>query len=155
MTSENPQKISLPAIYEDRLSSFQKVMLMKVLREPKLLLASKVFVKKELGKVFIESPAFDLGGSLADSTSMIPIIFIITPGSDPIANLVILAKSVGMGDRLKIISLGQGQDREAVMMMEEGQRAGNWVCLQNCHLYISWMPELERMQEKQDEGLTN
>lgn len=40
-------------------------------------------------------------------------------------------------------------------MMEEGQRAGNWVCLQNCHLYISWMPELERMQEKQDEGLTN
>lgn len=37
------------------------------------------------------------------------------------------------------------------MMMEEGQKAGNWVCLQNCHLYISWMPELERMQEKQDE----
>jgi len=62
---------------------------------------------------------------------------------------------VGMGDRLKIISLGQGQDREAVMMMEEGQKAGNWVCLQNCHLYISWMPELERMQEKQDEGLTS
>jgi len=155
MTSENPQKISLPAIYEDRLSSFQKVMLLKLLREPKMTLAAKVFVKKELGKVFIESPAFDLTGSLADSTSTTPIIFIITPGSDPIANLVILAKSVGMGDRLKIISLGQGQDREAVMMMEEGQKAGNWVCLQNCHLYISWMPELERMQEKQDEGLTS
>jgi len=155
MTSENPQKISLPAIYEDRLSSFQKVMLMKLLREPKMTLAAKVFVKKELGKVFIESPPFDLTGSLADSTSTTPIIFIITPGSDPIANLVILAKSVGMGDRLKIISLGQGQDKEAVLMMEEGQKAGNWVCLQNCHLYISWMPELERMQEKQDEGLTS
>lgn len=129
MTTENPQKISLPAIYEDRLSSFQKVMLLKVLREPKLLLAIKVFVKKELGKEFIESPAFDLAGSLADSTNVIPVIFIITPGSDPIANLVILAKAVGMADRLKIISLGQGQDREAVMMMEEGQRAGNWVCL--------------------------
>jgi dynein heavy chain, axonemal len=71
-------------------------MLLKVLREPKLLLASKVFVKKELGAVFIESPAFDLSGSLADSTNTMPIIFIITPGSDPIANLVILAKTVGM-----------------------------------------------------------
>lgn len=129
MNTENPQKISLPAIYEDRLSSFQKVMLLKVLREPKLLLAIKVFVKKELGKEFIESPAFDLAGSLADSSNVIPLIFIITPGSDPIANLVTLAKAVGMSDRLKIISLGQGQDREAVMMMEEGQRAGNWVCL--------------------------
>ena len=54
MTSENPQKISLPAIYEDRLSSFQKVMLMKVLREPKLLLASKVFVKKEIDHSSVE-----------------------------------------------------------------------------------------------------
>ena len=145
LTTENPQKISLPAIYEDRLSSFQKVMLLKVLKEPKLLLACKEFVKKELGKVYIESPAFDLSGALSDSTATTPIIFIITPGSDPIANLVILAKAVGMDQRLKIISLGQGQDREAVMMMEEGQKAGNWVCLQNCHLYISWMPELERM----------
>lgn len=104
-------------------------MLLKVLREPKLLLAIKIFVKKELGKQFIESPAFDLAGPLADSTNTTPIIFIITPGSDPIANLVVLAKAVGMSDRLKIISLGQGQDREAVMMMQEGQRAGNWVCL--------------------------
>jgi dynein heavy chain len=83
-------------------------MLLKVLKEPKLLLACKVFVKKELGKVYIESPAFDLSGSLADSTATTPIIFIITPGSDPIANLVILAKTVGMDQRLKIISLGQG-----------------------------------------------
>lgn len=120
MDTENPQKISMPAIYEDRLTSFQKVMVLKVLRESKTLLAAKVFVKKELGKEFIESPVFDLVGPLAASTSVTPIIFIITPGSDPIANLVVLAKNKGMSDRLKIISLGQGQDKEAVMMMEEG-----------------------------------
>jgi len=95
-------------------------MVLKVLRESKLLLAAKVFVKKELGKQFIESPVFNLVDPLAASSNITPIIFIITPGSDPIANLVVLAKDNGMADRLKIISLGQGQDKEAVMMMEEG-----------------------------------
>jgi dynein heavy chain len=60
-----------------------------------------------------------------------------------------------MTDRLKIISLGQGQGPEAANKMDEGQRTGNWVCLQNCHLYISWLPELERLQEKMDVGLCN
>ena len=92
METENPQKVTLPAIYEDRLTSFQKVMLLNVLRPRKLLLACKVFVKAELGKQYIESPPFDLAATLADSTMITPIIFVITPGSDPISNLVTLAK---------------------------------------------------------------
>jgi dynein heavy chain len=85
--------VALPAIYEDRLSSFQKVMLISVLRPRKLLLACKIFVKQELGKQFIESPPFDLAATLADSSNITPIIFVITPGSDPISDLMSLAKA--------------------------------------------------------------
>lgn len=74
-----------------------------------------------------------------------PIIFVLTPGSAPIAQLRALAKSEGMLDRLKICSLGQGQGPEAVKLMDEGQKTGNWVCLENCHYYTSWMPELEKL----------
>lgn len=155
METENPQKIQLPPIYEDRLTSFQKVVLIKVLRESKLMLQAKVFVKQELGKVFIESPPFNLASCLADSLPSTPIIFVLTPGSDPIAALMALAKSKGMGDRLKSISLGQGQGPEAAAMMDEGARSGNWVCLQNCHLYTSWMPTLEKIQEQVDESQMN
>lgn len=45
-----------------------------------------------LGKIFIESPVFDLKGSFTDSTPTTPIIFVLSPGADPIAYLLSLAK---------------------------------------------------------------
>jgi dynein heavy chain len=70
-----------------------------------------------------------LAATLEDSTNITPVIFVITPGSDPISDLMALAKVKNMTDRLKIISLGQGQGPEAANKMDEGQRTGNWVCL--------------------------
>ncbi len=67
ITSDEPHMIPLPPIYEDRLTPFQKCMLIKVLRNGKTIFAIKNFVKAELGAKFIESPPFDLEGTLADS----------------------------------------------------------------------------------------
>lgn len=57
-----------------------------------------------------------------------------------------------MESRLKTISLGQGQGPKAIKFIQDGHNAGDWVCLQNCHLFASWMGELEKIQETQDEG---
>ena len=51
------------------------------------------------------------------------------------------------GSRLKKLSLGQGQGKIAKAAIEDGRRNGMWVCLQNCHLSASFMPELEKIQE--------
>lgn len=83
-------------------------MLVKVLREEKLVQGIKEFVKKELGERFIESPPFDLAAAFADSTATTPIIFVLSPGADPIVYLLNLAKAKNMEARLKILSLGQG-----------------------------------------------
>jgi len=45
---------------------------------------------------------------LADSTPSTPIIFVLSPGADPIAYLMSLAEKKNMKDKLKTISLGQG-----------------------------------------------
>jgi dynein heavy chain len=64
----------------------------KLLREEKLILLIKDFVNRTLGKIFIESPVFDLKGSFSDSTPTMPIIFVLSPGADPISYLLSLAK---------------------------------------------------------------
>lgn len=45
------------------LDTFQKLLLLKTLREEKLILLIKSYVRETIGAMFIESPVFDLKGS--------------------------------------------------------------------------------------------
>ena len=96
-------------------------------------------------------------------------------GTDPNKDLLQLADELSMGDKLKSIALGQGQGKQpvaptdlsclwwgswrrrscslygtgklAARLVESGLVKGDWVLLQNCHLSISWMPDLEKIVE--------
>jgi len=56
-----------------------------------------------------------------------------------------LAFEKEFNDKFKYLSLGQGQGEKAKEAIKSGRRNGDWVCLMNCHLAISWMTELERI----------
>jgi len=143
--SENPEKIPLPALWAENLTKFQQLMLIKVLRKTKLIYSVKQFIKETLGRYFIESPPMKLKEVLTDSTNVTPIIFVLSPGADPIAYLMQLAREENMIDKLRTISLGQGQDKIATKLIDEGSKTGLWVCFQNCHLFTSWMGEFEKI----------
>ena len=65
-----------------------------------------------------------------------------------------LAKKNGKeGAGLKIVSLGQGQGPIAERLMEMGRQTGDWVCLQNCHLAVSWLPKLDQILEVANENI--
>lgn len=53
--------------------------------------------------------------------------------------------SVAQGVKMSNVALGQGQAPAAIRMIEDGVSFGNWVFLANCHLMLSWMPELEKV----------
>ncbi len=121
-------------------------MVLRTLRPDKLVPAVQQYVAKELSDKFIVPPPFDLARIYADSSCTSPLIFILSPGSDPFASLSSFAaqkKKV-----IKPISLGQGQGKIAAEMIEEGKKTGDWVVLQNCHLAVTWMPTLERICEE-------
>jgi dynein heavy chain, axonemal len=69
----------------------------------------------------------------------------LSTGADPTGTLLRFARKKGYGDRLHIVSLGQGQGPVASALIDNGLKTGDWVVLQNCMLAKSWMPELDRI----------
>jgi dynein heavy chain len=77
---------------------------------------------------FVEPQPFALEPSYADSSNSTPLIFVLSPGSDPMAALLKFAEEKSV--RVESVSLGQGQAPVAQKLIEEGSTAGFWVVLQ-------------------------
>jgi len=153
--AEKPHLLTMPEGYTEKLSSFQKVLLLKILRPEKLVFTVPEFISDNLGPSYVESQPFDLAKPFAASNPTTPIIFILSTGADPSPYLFKLAREVGFYEKLQVISLGQGQGPKAEALIEGAVKDGErikWVCLQNCHLAGSWMPTLERILENMGTG---
>ncbi|KAM3963287.1 dynein heavy chain at 62B [Aphomia sociella] len=149
----DPHNKVLPGGWDEKISIFQKLLVIRVLRPDKLTTAISDFVERQMGKKYITPPPFDISKSFGDSNCLAPLIFILSPGSDPMGALIKYCERMGYSHRFNSISLGQGQGPIARSMIEKAQLEGGWVCLQNCHLAVSWLPVLEKIIEGFD--LTN
>lgn len=142
----NAHRFPYPERWEnDRLTPFQRMLILRCIRPDRVTLAVQDFVINKMGQRFVNPPPFDLGACYNDSNALSPLIFILSPGSDPMAGLLKFADS--MKQQVSSISLGQGQGPIAERMIERAQSEGSWVVLQNCHLAVSWMPAFERICE--------
>ncbi len=128
-------------------NTFERMCILRCLRLDRVVPAVQDFIDNSLGARFIDPPAFDLQSSYDDSNCCSPIVFVLSTGADPIADLTKLAEQTGFSKRLTSISLGQGQGVFAEQAVTLAVDKGSWVCLQNCHLSISWLPTLERICE--------
>uniref|UniRef100_A0A8C5Z8W6 Dynein axonemal heavy chain 12 n=1 Tax=Marmota marmota marmota TaxID=9994 RepID=A0A8C5Z8W6_MARMA len=146
--SKEPHNAKFPAPLDKNLNELQKIIILRCLRPDKITPAITNYVTDKLGKKFVEPPPFDLTKSYLDSNCTIPLIFVLSPGADPMASLLKFANDKSMsGNKFQAISLGQGQGPIATKMIRAAVEEGTWVCLQNCHLAVSWMPMLEKICE--------
>lgn len=145
MNSDNLMTAPLPAPYQDTVNSFQRLILVKALREDKLQHSIAGFVSEKLGPKFAQSPAASMEDIYEDLSNKVPCIFVLSSGADPTGMLLRFAKKLGYEDKYAIVSLGQGQGPYAKRLIDDGVKTGTWVILQNCMLAKSWMPELEKI----------
>jgi dynein heavy chain len=143
--SSHPQKEPLPAPWQDNLSSFQRLLVLRCLRADKVTIAIQEFVAQQLGDRFVEPQTSDLGALYKESNPTIPLIFVLSPGADPASSVYKFAEDLKMSKRIASVSLGQGQGPRAEALIKEGMERGMWILLQNCHLAPSWMPTLDRI----------
>lgn len=57
------------------------------------------FIVNEIGASYVQPPTFDLLASFNDSVPVTPLIFLLSAGSDPMANLLAFAKERDMYDK--------------------------------------------------------
>lgn len=143
--SKNIMEAPMPAPFNLTVNYFQKLIIVRALREDKIQAAIAQFVGKKIGAKFAESPSASMEDIYRDLDNKTPCIFVLSTGADPTGTLLRFARQKGYGDRLHIVSLGQGQGVVAQRLIENGMKTGDWVVLQNCMLAKSWMPELDRI----------
>ena len=84
---------------ESQLTDFQRLIIIKSFREEKVTFAITEFVRANLGKEFVESPAVDLNILYADMSSTIPLVFVLSTGSDPMNAFLRFAKDMNYTNR--------------------------------------------------------
>ncbi|NXR16043.1 DYH1 protein, partial [Semnornis frantzii] len=143
--SPKPHRQPLPGKWEAELDAFQKLLVLRCLRRDKIMNALQDFVTLNLHPRFIEPQTADLSVVFRESTATTPLVFVLSPGTDPAADLYKFAEEMKFSHKLSAISLGQGQGPHAEAMMRSAMEQGKWIFFQNCHLAPSWMPSLERL----------
>ena len=90
--STNPQDLPLPEPYNSKLDIFQKIIVIKSIRPDKVIPAIQNYVSLTMGEKFIVAPTFDLSKCYRDSSIVTPLIFVLSSGSDPVADFLKFAE---------------------------------------------------------------
>ncbi|XP_055643505.1 dynein axonemal heavy chain 6 [Toxorhynchites rutilus septentrionalis] len=132
--------------WNEKTTAPEKLLLIAALKVEDLVIAITEFIRFKLGKQFTEPPQNTTLPSLYEDISQTtPLVFILSPGSDPMTGLIKFAQEREYGEKLFSISLGQGQGPAAESLIELGVKNGYWIFLQNCHLATSWMESMEKI----------
>ena len=120
--SASPENSDLPGEWNTKLNSFEKMLIIKCLREEKGALAVSKFVFENMPgnnpEIFVQAPPVNLADVYSDTDCRTPAVFILSTGADPVGLLYALARSMDYSDRIHGISLGQGQGPKALKLMD-------------------------------------
>ena len=146
---ETPETSKVPCGYNN-LTSLERLCLLRIFRVDRVYNGIKEFIKeKHKNEHFIMPPPPNFNKIYEQTNNKSPVVFILSPGADPLSDLQKLAEDKGFtGNKFKPLSLGQGMGDQALEFLRTGSQRGHWIMLQNCHLLWRWLKELEKTLEE-------
>ena len=147
-----PESCPVPD-YEDvfllgkEIGPFLRCVLIRALREDRTTVAANEYVLQQLDAKYVKPVTDSIESVYADSTNRKPVLYLLSAGSDPTAMIDELAKKRKRGLTDKV-SMGEGQEVIALEKMRNGFLTGSWVVLQNSHLGLGFMGQLEEIFAK-------
>ncbi|KAL1464921.1 hypothetical protein WDU94_004526, partial [Cyamophila willieti] len=142
---DRSESCPLPGVYETNLTEFDRMMLVRCLRPDRVYVSVCNYVSIVMGDQFLTPALISYDTIYKHSTCLVPVLFIVSPGSDPTEDLMTLGLKFNMAEhKFKFLSLGQGQEKAALILLHQSISQGYWLMYHNCHLLVSFMSELER-----------
>ncbi|OAF69622.1 hypothetical protein A3Q56_02624 [Intoshia linei] len=138
--SDAPESTVLPDGYDNHLSLFHKLLLVRCWCPDRCIPMAKKYIGTTIGQKFVEGVALNLSELVDESNTSVPLICFLSMGSDPTESIERLAKL--QNKSFEAISMGQGQEVHARRVINNAMSDGGWVLLQNCHLGLDYMEEL-------------
>lgn len=86
-------------------------MFLRCFRVDRVYRAINTYITNTMGEEYITPPVISFDSIYEHTTASIPIVFVLSAGSDPTSDLMKLAERCGVGEgKFQHISLGQGQE---------------------------------------------
>lgn len=140
----------MPSPWDNKLSPFQKLIIIRILCPDKIIFKITEFVESVMGQSSSSFIPCNISRPYAESSCLTPLIFILPSYSSPFTIVNKFAKVLGYSEKLHSLSMGPSQGQKAEFLIEMARNNGEWVFLHNCHLALPWMMKLEKMCEEFD-----
>ena len=106
--TESPEEEEIPCGYQNQLDVFRKLLLIRAWCPDRTLSQARKYIFDSLGAEYLESSVLDLEGMLEESDNRIPLICLLSTGSDPTQQIEAIAKQ--RLQEMHYLSMGQGQE---------------------------------------------
>ncbi|KAK6967902.1 dynein heavy chain 8 axonemal, partial [Biomphalaria glabrata] len=136
----SPEEETIPENYSNTLEPFSKLLLIRCWCPDRTSVQARKYISYSLGLKFTEAIILDLEAMVEETNPRIPLIALLSMGSDPTNEIETLAKKLEIP--FHAVSMGQGQEVHSRKLISNFMEHGGWALLQNCHLCLQYLDEV-------------